>query len=84
LVRKFVAPVKKFALHHSDNTNSKTINNNPKPLPVLNLDVTNGGLGVSCSKNGSLLIWLTENGQIRVKKRFSESLMLIYCKAKSV
>ncbi len=43
---------------HNDNKNKK--------LPVLSIDVTDGGLGVSSSSNGTLLIWLTENGQIRV------------------
>jgi hypothetical protein len=65
IVKKFVAPVQKFSLHFDQN--SELVNNNPKQLPVLSLDVTSGGIGVSSSKNGSLLIWLTENGQIRVK-----------------
>ena len=58
LVRKFVAPVQKFRIHFDDKTK--------KPLPVLSLDVTDGGLGISSSQDGQLLLWLTQNGQIRV------------------
>lgn len=58
VVRKFVAPVQKFALHWHKNQE--------KQLPVTSIDVTDGGLGVSCSLDGSLLIWLTETGKIRV------------------
>lgn len=59
VVRKFVAPVNKFALHWDKEKS--------KQRPVSSIDVTDGGLGVSCSLDGSLLIWLTENGQIRVR-----------------
>ena len=57
-MRKFVAPVQKFRIHFDDKTK--------KPLPVLSLDVTDGGLGISSSQDGQLLLWLTQNGQIRV------------------
>lgn len=57
-MRKFVAPVQKFCIHINEKTK--------KPLPVLSLDVTDGGLGVSSSQDGQLLLWLTQNGQIRV------------------
>ena len=56
--RVFLAPEQNFKLH----LNKKT----QRHQPVLDLDVTNEGLGVSCSHEGSLLIWLTSNGQIRV------------------
>lgn len=54
--RKFVSAVQKFCLH---------FNKKNEKQPVINLDVTSGGLGVSSSTDGSILIWLTENGQIR-------------------
>lgn len=59
LTRRFVAPVQKFRIHLDEKTKN--------PRPVLSIDVTNGGLGVSSSNDGSLLIWLTENGQVRVR-----------------
>ncbi|RNA18309.1 mitochondrial glutamate carrier 1-like [Brachionus plicatilis] len=55
--RKFVAPVQKFQIHFGDKTK--------KPLPVLSLDVSSGGLGVSSSQDGQLFLWQTDNGQIR-------------------
>ena len=33
---------------------------------VYSIDVTDGGLGVSCSTDGSLLVWTTNEGLIRV------------------
>ncbi|CAF0819515.1 unnamed protein product [Brachionus calyciflorus] len=57
LCRKFVAPVQKFRIHFDDKTK--------KPLPVLSLDVNNNGLGISSSQDGQLLLWLTQNGEIR-------------------
>lgn len=58
LVRKFVAPVQKFALHWDQNQ--------VKQRPVSWIDVSDGGLGVSCSVDGSLFIWLADTGKIRV------------------
>ena len=57
MVRKFVAPVRKFSLHLDEKN---------KIQPVFSIDVTDDGLGVSAATNGSLLVWLTENGQVRV------------------
>ncbi len=56
--RVFLSPEQTFKLH----LNKKT----QRHQPVLDMDVTNEGLGVSCSHDGSLLIWLTSTGQIRV------------------
>lgn len=56
--RKFLAPIRKFAIHYNKKGNIQS---------VLNIDVSSGGLGASCSTDGSLLIWLTENGQVRVR-----------------
>jgi proteasomal ATPase-associated factor 1 len=50
--------VQKFSLH---------FNKKQDKLPVLCLDVTEGGLGISCSCDDSLLIWLLDDGQIRRK-----------------
>jgi proteasomal ATPase-associated factor 1 len=55
--QKFIAPVQVFSLHRDLKTN--------KLQPVYCVDVTDHGLGVSCSSEGSLLIWLTENGMVR-------------------
>lgn len=53
-----MAPEQKFRFHFDEKTKA--------PLPVLSLDVNSGGLGVSSSQNGQILIWQTNNGQIRV------------------
>jgi hypothetical protein len=55
----FVAPIQNFSLHFDKNN---------KIQPVYSLDVTSNGLGVSSSSDGSLLIWLTSTGEIRVIK----------------
>jgi proteasomal ATPase-associated factor 1 len=54
--QKFIGCQRKFAIH---------INDKDQRQPVLDIDISNGGLGVSASNDGSLLIWLLENGQIR-------------------
>ena len=54
---RFIAPIQTFALH-LDKANKKQ--------PVHSIDVTDGGLGVSSSTDGSLLIWTQKDGQIRV------------------
>jgi len=53
---RFIAPMQTFALH-LDKANKKQ--------PVHSIDVTDGGLGVSSSTDGSLLIWTLKDGQIR-------------------
>lgn len=54
----FIAPIQKFTLHYN--------NKNKKPQPVYSIDVADNGLGVSASADGSLLVWLTQTGEIRV------------------
>ena len=54
----FIAPIQKFLLHLNTKSN--------KPQPVYSIDVADNGLGVSASADGSLLIWLTSTGEIRV------------------
>ncbi|KAK7497180.1 hypothetical protein BaRGS_00011474 [Batillaria attramentaria] len=53
LTRKFVAPVITFSTVHQ-----------PKK-GVQCVDVTPGGLGVSCDTAGNLRVWQTDNGEIR-------------------
>ena len=36
------------------------------PIQVTDLDVTNGGLAVSCDTRGSFKIWQSNNGEVRV------------------
>lgn len=68
--RVFLSPEQNFKLH----LNKKT----QRHQPVLDLDVTNEGLGVSCSYDGSLLIWLTSTGQVRVSQTRNYSANLLY------
>lgn len=74
MTRRFIAPEQQFHLHHpeeiktlSDHEIAKRNNwEKLKRQPVYSVDVTEGGLGVSCSANGSMLIWQASNGMIRV------------------
>jgi len=52
----FIAPIEKYALH---------FNKNDKRQPVYSIDITNTGLGISSSTDGSLLVWTLKNGEIR-------------------
>lgn len=60
IIALFIAPIQKFSIHF-DNKN--------KQLPVYSIDVADNGLGLSASSDGSLLIWLTSTGEIRVNKQ---------------
>ncbi|XP_071113260.1 proteasomal ATPase-associated factor 1-like [Haliotis cracherodii] len=53
LTRKFVAPQISFSAIHKQN----------KSVPCI--DVTAGGLGVSCDSENKLLVWQTSDGEVR-------------------
>ncbi len=51
---KFIAPEATFKIHDK---------------PVISIDVTDGGLGLSASLDNNLYIWQCKNGEIRVKQK---------------
>jgi hypothetical protein len=53
-----VAPVDKYAFHVDKKGNRQA---------VYNIDVTEKGLGVSSSADGSLLVWTSNQGVVRVR-----------------
>lgn len=55
-ITNFIAPIEKYALH---------FNKNDKRQSVHSIDITDTGLGVSSSTDGSLLVWTLNNGEIR-------------------
>lgn len=57
-ITTFIAPVDKYAFHFD----KKGVRQ-----PVYNIDVTENGLGVSSSADGSLLVWTLNEGTIRRK-----------------
>jgi len=57
-ITTFIAPDEAYAFHFNKKMTDKRES-------VYSIDVTDGGLGVSCSTDGSLLVWTTNEGLIR-------------------
>lgn len=59
IITTFIAPDEKYAFHFNKKLTDKR-------EAVYSIDVTDGGLGISSSTDGSLLVWTTSEGLIRV------------------
>lgn len=82
-ITTFIAPVEQYALH---------INTKNQKQPIHSVDVTENGLGVSSSSDGSLLVWTLSNGETRrelvghisdvnVSKFFPSGIVVVSCGA---